>query len=66
MVSYKTSNNKIIEQVYCLYICNNLFSIIYQYTAANKVLYIKEIIHHINVVTELPRSYFPSRNISYE
>ena len=38
LVSYKTTNNKIIEQEYCLYIRENLCDTIYHYIISNKEL----------------------------
>ena len=39
-----------------MYITDNLCDTIYHYIAANKVLLNKNIIHHINVLTKLPRT----------
>ena len=65
MVSYKTKNNKIIEQGYCLYVWDNLCYTIYHYIAANKVLMNKNYFWYINVITKPHRPltiYFTFKN----
>ena len=65
MVSYKATNNETNELGYCLYIWDNLCDTIYQYIADNKHCFkTKNSIHHTNVVTRAPWTYFLSRNIS--
>ena len=67
IVMLNVSNNERIEQGYFLHIWDNLRDTVYNYIAANKVLFNKNIIHDINAVTKSPRTttiYFLSRNVS--